>query len=179
MVDHTSCQFAIEITDIEYRGSRAPVTTEAGLQSLFYDGDVIRGYVSMDVASIYHAKYVGIDLIGTAKVNVQRTDSSSAAPKSFRHKEVFMWKTMTLAGTTPHDGNGFHSLSRHTPQSPAVTSHGRIVQFNKGRHLLPFELTLETGCTPESVQWHNHSMASHNTHNANASLSYRLKYVTL
>lgn len=179
MAEVSSCQFSIEITDIEHRGSRVSPTTAAGLQAQFHDGDVIRGFVVLEVSSICHMKYLGIDLVGSTSVHVQRIDSSSNGPKSFRNKEVFLWKTMPLAGTPLNDASApLTASSRPSFHSPAVTSHGRIVQFNKGTHSLPFELTLETGCTPGSVKWQNHSMPSQNTHLVSASISYKLKYVS-
>lgn len=179
MSEVQACNFSIEITDIESRGSRLSVTTLLGLQAQFHDGDVIRGCVIAEVASIYHLKYLGIDLVGKTSVNVARLDQASGGPKSFKHKEVFLWKSMTLAGTPSHDSSPSLSTSRAHVPSPAVTSHSRIVQLNKGTHILPFELTLETGGTPGSVQWQNHSMPSQTTHNVSATLSYKLKYVLL
>jgi hypothetical protein len=151
------------------------VTTPLGLQAQFHDGDVIRGFVIVEVGSIHHLRYLGIELLGYTSVKVTRLESGASGPKSFRNKEVFLQKSMALAGTPMHDVSPSLSSSRGLSSSAAVTSHGRIVQLNKGRHILPFELTLETGCTPGSVQWQNHSMPSQATHNVSALLSYKLK----
>ena len=177
MAESPSTTFSIEITDIECRGSRLSVTTPLGLQAQFHDGDVIRGFVIVEVGSIHHLRYLGIELLGYTSVKVTRLESGASGPKSFRNKEVFLQKSMALAGTPMHDVSPSLSSSRGLSSSAAVTSHGRIVQLNKGRHILPFELTLETGCTPGSVQWQNHSMPSQATHNVSALLSYKLKYV--
>lgn len=177
MAEVAPCAFTIEITDIESRGSRVSVTTPAGLQAQFHDGDHIRGFVLVDVASIYHLKYLGIDLVGSTSVSVQKTESSANGPKSFQHKEIFLWKTMALAGTPSSEPTPNLSSSRAPSPPNALTTHGRVVQFNKGRHILPFELTLETGCTPGSINWQNHSMPSQASHNVTASIAYKLKYV--
>lgn len=178
MAEAGSVSYAIEITDIEARGTRLSVTTPAGLQALFHDGDMIRGLVILDVGSIHHVRNIAIDLIGQAEASVQRTDSSGGGPKSFKNKEVFLWKSQTLAGTPNNDLASSSTLAPRSPlPSPALTTQGRIVQFNKGRHFLPFELTLETGCTPGSVRWQNQDMPSHATHNVIASIHYKLRYV--
>jgi hypothetical protein len=176
MAEQPVCSFSIEITDIESRGSRVSVTTPAGLQAQFHDGDNIRGFVVAEVSSVHYLKYLGIDLIGSTSVMVQRIDGSHSTPRSFKHKEVFLWKSMTLAGTPLNDTS---TPSRGSHCSSAVTSQGRIVQLNKGRHILPFELTLETGCTPVSVKWQNHSMPSQNSHNVTAAIRYKLKYALI
>lgn len=175
MAEVPPASFSIEITDVESRGSRVTLTASSAEQAQFYDGDVIRGSVIVEVSSIYYLKYLGIELSGSTSIKVQRVDSTAVAPKSFKNKEVFLLKTQALAGTpqTP-------SLppSRSSPASPAVTSQGRVVQLNRGRHVLPFELTLETGATPGSLSWQNTSMPSQATHNVDALLAYKLKYVT-
>lgn len=174
MADTSLASFSIEITDIESRGSNPTLTTSSGEQAQFYDGDVVRGFVVVDISSIYYLKYLGIDLVGSSSVNVQRIDSTVSAPKSFKNKEVFLRKSQALAGT-PFTASP--TPARASQASPAVTSSGRIVQLNKGRHILPFELSLETGCTPGSVSWQNHSLPSQASHNVSANLSYKLKYV--
>lgn len=174
MAEVPPVSFSIEITDVESRGSRVTLTASSTEQDQFYDGDVIRGFVIVEVSSIYYLKYLGIDLVGSTSIKVQRVDSTVAAPKSFKNKEVFLWKTQALAGTPPTPSL---TPSRSSPASPAVTSQGRLIQLNRGRHVLPFELTLETGATPGSVSWQNTSMPSQATHNVSATLSYKLKYV--
>lgn len=175
MAEVPVASFSIEITDVESRGSRVTLTASTADQDQFYDGDVIRGSVIVEVTSIYYLKYLGIDLIGSTSIKVQRVDSTAASPKSFKNKEVFLWKTQALAGTPP---NPSLTPSRSSPASPAVTSQGRLIQLNRGRHVLPFELTLETGATPGSLSWQNTSMPSQTTHNVSASLAYKLKYVS-
>lgn len=160
-MDHSGCSFEIKISYPKLSTSRDEGSLKQ--EKIFYDGDTIEGVVIMNISELSYTKYIGIELVGKAKLRIEKQDNVLIGPNSFKFKELFLKKNQTLVGTAPVSTKDLDDF--------------KIIQLNCGKHSFPFKIILEPGSTPGKLKWDNFNNSSFLDHHVECIIYYQLAYV--